>query len=58
MDDAVECIQTLGVGTQLIEMSLKSAYRQISAHVHYHLLGVVRIPCFLLGISIDTRAGE
>ena len=27
VDDAIECIKTLGVGTMLIKMDLESAYR-------------------------------
>ena len=38
VDDAVECIKTLGVDTMLIKMDLESAYRQIP--VHPGLLGV------------------
>ena len=41
VDDAVECIKTLGVGTMLIKMDLESAYRQIPVHPgDHHLLGV------------------
>ena len=41
VDDAIECIKTLGVGTMLIKMDLESAYRQIPVHPgDHHLLGV------------------
>ena len=39
VDDAVECIKTLGVGTMLIKMDLESAYIQTNTGP-LHLLGV------------------
>ena len=41
VDDAIECIKTLGVGAMLIKMDLESAYKQIPVHPgDHHLLGV------------------
>ena len=41
VDDAVECIKTLGVGTLLIKVDLESAYRHIPIHPEdHHLLGI------------------
>ena len=41
LDDAVEMILKLGVGTQLVKLDLKSAYRIIRVHPHdHHLLAV------------------
>ena len=41
VDDAIECIMTLGVGTMLIIMDLDSTYRHIPVHPgDHHLLGV------------------
>ena len=41
VDDAIECIKILGVGTMLIKMDLESAYKQIPVHPgEKHLLGV------------------
>ena len=41
MDDAVEHIQQLGKGAQLVKLDLKSAYRVIPVHPHdQHLLAI------------------
>ena len=41
VDDAVEYIKTLGVGTLLIKVDLENAYRHISIHPEdHHLLGI------------------
>jgi len=41
VDDAVQIIQHLGMGTQLIKVDLKSAYRHVPVHPQdQHLLGI------------------
>jgi hypothetical protein len=41
VDDAVECIMRLGVGTVLVKVDLKNAYRNIPIHPQdHHLLGI------------------
>lgn len=41
VDDAVRIIQTLGVGTQLVKLDIKDAYRIVPVHpADYHLLGI------------------
>ena len=41
VDDAVRIIQTLGVGTELVKLDVKDAYRIVPVHpADYHLLGI------------------
>ena len=41
VDDAVECILRLGVGTMLVKVDLKNDYRNIPIHPQdHHLLGI------------------
>ena len=41
VDDAVKIIQKLGVGTQLVKLDIKDAYRIVPIHpADYHLLGI------------------
>ena len=41
VDNAVEIIRRLGLGTELVKMDLKDAYRVISVHQEdHHLLGI------------------
>ena len=42
VDDAVECIQRLGPGTELIKVDLKNAYRIIPVHPQDHHLLAIR----------------
>ena len=46
VDNALECIKTLGVDTLLIQVDLESAYRHIPIHPEDH---------HLLGISLEVR---